>query len=105
MRTNSFEAEKGRCKAVQNKLAQEEKKSAKLQEGLEDTTKKLTEVVASKDQLEEQQSKLKHLVSKLEENCSRLEKNLLKKEEALKKSTSQIEDLKMVCCITFCYYH
>ncbi|XP_044759623.1 uncharacterized protein LOC123317254 [Coccinella septempunctata] len=95
MWTNSFEAEKGRCKAVQSRLAQEEKKTAKLQEELDDTCKKLTEVVASKDQLEEQQTKLKHLVSKLEENCSRLEKNLLKKEEALKKSTSQNEDLKM----------
>lgn len=95
LRTNSFEAEKGRCKAVQSRLAHEEKKSAKLQEDLDDATKKLGDVIASKDQLEEQQTKLKHLVSKLEENCSRLEKNLLKKEEALKKSTSQIEDLKM----------
>ncbi|KAL3273249.1 hypothetical protein HHI36_014703 [Cryptolaemus montrouzieri] len=88
LRTNSFEAEKGRCKAVQSRLAHEEKRALKLEE-------ELNEVKESKDQLEEQQAKLKHLVSKLEENCSRLEKNLVKKEDALKKSLSQIEEMKL----------
>ncbi|KAK9887752.1 hypothetical protein WA026_000067 [Henosepilachna vigintioctopunctata] len=93
VRTNSFEAEKGRCKAIQSRLNHEERKSAKLQESLEDVNRKLEEAREYKDQLEEQQTKLKQLVSKLEENCSRLEKNLIKKEDSLKKYSTQIEDL------------
>lgn len=68
-----------------------------MQQELDETNKKLKEVSAAKQNLEEHNAELNTIVAKLQENLMKKERLLERKDEMLNKANASIETLKTVC--------